>query len=79
MDNPLITLDISNTSNITPIEKQIVITHEMGHGLKLSHPFHDNPNYLVLSVMNNFKESRAGYLTYEPTAYDIYFLNEKWG
>ena len=61
------------------ILKQQVITHEMGHALKLTHPFHDNSSYLILSVMNNFDDPTVRCLTNELTAYDIYALNQKWG
>ena len=61
------------------IFKQQIITHEMGHALKLTHPFEESPEYLVLSIMNNYIDDNASKMTAEPTAYDVYFLNEKWG
>jgi len=77
-NNCVITLYTKYTDSLDNSDKQNVLTHEMGHALKLAHPFSSNASRMVLSIMNNFNQSRLYYLTSEPSARDIYYLNEKW-
>ena len=58
--------------------------HEVGHALKLSHPYYcynssllyHNPN-LPASVMN--QSASSPYLTYYPSMHDRYEIKYKWG
>ena len=81
----------STFSGSDSVLQKKVIAHEMGHALKLKHPWHsgysgsagtgdDKPgNHSVLSIMNQ-NATIITHITYAgPSVHDIYFLRMKWG
>ena len=70
---------IEGTSD-SEAERKWVIIHELGHALMMTHPGRkENGECYVLSVMNGGDpNSPASLTTFEPSLYDIYFLNQRW-
>jgi len=67
-----IVIRTTNWRDLSDVEKEGVIIHEIGHALKLDHP-----DMNVLSVMQSGVggEYHSNYIT----VYDIYSLKSKWG
>lgn len=72
----------SKYTNLTVDEKTMVLRHELGHALKLMHPYgegYDAENHVVYSVMNQGLPSGYPKVVYYPSQYDLRTIKNKWG
>lgn len=61
-------------------DKDVVIIHELGHALKLQHPYGEGTGgHVVYSVMCQGLPDNGNKVSSVPSAYDIRTLKNKWG
>ncbi len=72
----------NNVRNLSRADKGMVLCHELGHALKIMHPYgegHSSAQHVVYSVMNQGVPSCYPKVALEPSQYDIRTIKNKWG